>query len=241
MHLPLLQATQLLSIPQSAKADLVPKLPWPDGSLLSAKLMTGGSEGFAILSLGMYRMQVKVPPNTPMGHIWMQLIHREMPFQIRILNDAKAAALLSEMLSQHQKKDIGSDAQHRPARQAVEAWHKVDMDNLPFRIDMEVDGQRMMLKDRDDDSPKGVLNSQQATEYFRLHGRVDLEHAGALAFTLEGKQEQPWRMRLYIDSNHDVKDFKSEFVTWLQSQHDLRGEVVAGLPEAFGELTDIHA
>jgi len=246
-----LHAAQLLSIPQGAKSDVAPKLPWPNGSIITAKMTPIDSEGSVILSLGGYRMRAQVPPNTPMGNIWLQLMSRDMPVQFRLLSESKAASVLSEMLGQKVKAESADDGVKHAHRHGSETWPKMDMDGLPVRVDEGLSEQYLMLRDKQDGETQGMLNRQVSGDQFRLHGRVDLKHLGAVAFTLQGQGDSPWDMRLYVNSNEHIDSLRHDFSAWLQERHktasksanphELSGNLFAGMPDDFELLGDLKA
>ncbi|MDQ6990592.1 MAG: hypothetical protein Q9M11_02520 [Mariprofundaceae bacterium] len=244
-----LHAAQLLSIPQGAKSDVAPKLPWPNGSIITAKITPTDSEGSVILSLGGYRMRAQVPPNTPMGSIWLQLMSRDLPMQFRLLSDTKAAILLSEMLDK-KTHAVEEHAKHA-GKQSSEAWPKMDMDGLPVRADAGLSEQYLMLRDKQDGGTHGMLNRQVSGDQFRLHGRVDLKHIGALAFSLHGEANTPWKVNLYVNSGEHIDDLRHGFSAWLEARHrtsskqvlqrELDGNVLYGMPDDFKMLREVKA
>jgi len=241
-----LHAAQLLSIPQGAKSDVAPKLPWPNGSIITAKMTPTDSEGGVILSLGGYRLRAQVPPNTPMGNMWLQLISRDFPVQFRLLSDAKAATVLTDMLG----KKIQATEEHskHTGKQAADGWAKLDTDGLPVRADVGVSDHYLMLRDRQDDSTRGMVNRQISGDQFRLHGRVDLKHMGAVAFSLQGEAHKAWAMSLYVDSGTHIDNLRYNFSAWLEEHHqrnamhkELAGSVQAGMPDDFEMLRGLKA
>ena len=242
-----LHAVQLLSLPQGAKSDIAPKLPWPNGSIITAKLTPTDSEGSVILSLGGYRMRAQVPPNTPMGNVWLQLMNREMPIQFQLLTESKATVLLSEMLGKKMQA-VEEHAKH-VGKQSTESWPKMDMDGLPVRVDVGLSEQYLMLRDKQDDGTRGMLNRQVSGNQFRLHGRVDLKHIGAVAFSLQGENNTPWDINLYINSNEYIDDLRRDFSAWLEARHlsrsknisqqALDGNVLYGMPDDFEMLKEL--
>lgn len=243
-----LVAAQLLSVPQGVKPGMA-ALPWPDGSVLSAKLTPGAEPGSAILMLGGYRMQAKVPANTPMGNIWLQLVSHETPAQFRLLSDFKAASLLAEMLAGKvtPKEQPTRDA----SRNGQESgWQKLDSEQLPFRTDSTADGQRLMLRDREDDSPRGVVHAAANEHRFLLRGRADLDHLGPVAFALEGSGDRPWTLKLYAGRDASVAELRPAFVRWLQQQSEqdspsqrlhVEGHLFGGFPEQYESLENLTA
>ncbi len=245
-----LNAAQLLSIPQGAKSDVAPKLPWPNGSIITAKLTPTDSEGGVILSLGGYRMRAQVPPNTPMGNIWLQLLSRDLPVQFRLLSDAKAATLLSEMLGKKTAVAVEEHAKHA-SKKSAESWPKMDMDGLPVRSDVGLSEQYLVLRDRQDGGTRGLLNRQVSGDKFRLHGRVDLKHMGAVAFSLHGETNAPWKVSLYVNSGEHIDELRHDFSSWLEAKHrahskhtvqgPLDGNVYDGMPDDFDMLRELKA
>jgi len=244
-----LHVAQLLSLPQGAKSDVAPKLPWPNGSIITAKLTHTDSEGAVILSLGGYRMRAQVPPNTPMGNIWLQLMNREMPIQFRLLTESKATTMLSEMLGK--KMQVVEEHAKHVGKQSTEIWPKMDVDGLPVRVDVGLSEQYLMLRDKQDDGTRGMLNRQVSGDQFRLHGRVDLKHIGAVAFSLQGESNAPWNINLYINSNEYIDDLRRDFSAWLEARHlsrvknisrqALDGNVLYGMPDDLEMLKELKA
>ncbi|MDX8396547.1 MAG: hypothetical protein R8K22_09050 [Mariprofundaceae bacterium] len=236
--------TQLLSIPQGAKPEISPQLPWQNGSILSAKLSSGDGMGSIILSLGGYRMRAQVPPNLPMGHVWLQLMSREIPPQFRLLSDAKAASVLSEMLAQqaNTKDSASGDIAKQVLKQSQDAsWQKLEQGQLPFQMDPALDGRRLMMRDREDGNPQGVMHRQGDEQSFQLRGRVDLGQLGPVGFSLEGAEGRAWQLRVYAAKNSAMTSLRQGFAQWLdqqQSQADatsprssLQATLKQGLPE----------
>ncbi len=242
---------QLISLPQGAKPATAGQLPWPNGSLLSARMVPGESAGHVILMLGGYRFQAKVPANTPMGNIWMQLVNREMPAQFRLLSDFKAASLVAEMLSAKTKPQEQSAEAHRAGRSGQEGgWQKMEQSQLPFQAEVATDANRMMLRDERDGSTRGVVNASSDEKGFLLHGRADLDRLGAVAFALEGAEDQPWVLKLYAGRDANISELRPAFMRWLQDQREreasssrsqIEGKVLGGLPERFDALENLRA
>ena len=242
---------QLVSLPQGAKPATAGQLPWPNGSLLSARMVPGESAGHVILMLGGYRFQAKVPANTPMGNIWMQLVNREMPAQFRLLSDFKAASLVAEMLSGKTKPQEQSAETNRPGRSGQEAGlQKMEQSQLPVQAEASSDGNRIMLRDEKDGSTRGVVNASSDEEGFLLHGRADLDRLGPVAFALEGAEDQPWTLKLYAGRDANISELRPAFMQWLQDQREseassnrsqIEGRVLGGLPERFDALENLRA
>jgi len=231
-----LLATQVVSIPQGAKSDVAPKLPWPNGSIITAKLSPSDHEGSVILSLGAYRMQAKVPPNTPMGQVWLQLINRSMPAQFRVLTDATALRLVAENLAKPEQKDGRLDGMQR---QGIEAWQKMDSESLPFRMDIASHGRHVMLHNDADENTQGMVSQQHSEDSFMLHGRVDLPALGAIAFALKGDDSSAWKLRVYVQNHEMLHALLNDFSAWLAAKEaadkearHLDASICVGLPES---------
>ncbi len=241
---------QLISLPQGVKSAMSTHLPWPNGSIISARMVPGEAAGHAVLMLGGYRLQAKVPANTPMGHVWLQLVSGEMPAQIRLLSDFKAVSMLSEMLANKVK------LQEQGGREAAKAggkpvqelgWQKMDQNQLPFQIEAGVDGQRLMLRDQEDGSPRGMINSSSDEKGFLLHGRADLDNLGPVAFSLEGAEGKPWSLKLYAGRDSNISELRPAFLKWLEEHRNddstssgIEGRLLGGLPQRLAALGDLH-
>jgi len=231
-----LLATQIASMPQGAKSDVAPKLPWPNGSIITAKLSPSDHEGSVILSLGAYRMQAKVPPNTPLGQVWLQLINRSMPAQFRLLTDATALRLVAEQLAKPEQKDARLDGLQR---QSIDAWQKMDSENLPFRMDIASHGRHVMLHNDSDENTQGMISQQHSEDSFMLHGRVDLPALGAIAFALKGDDAAAWKLRVYVENHQVLHALLNDFSVWLAAKEasdketrNLDASICVGLPES---------
>jgi len=226
-------------------------LPWPNGSLLSGRLMPPAEGSGAMLMLGNYRVRVEVPPNTPMGQIWMQLLQRELPGQFRLLTDKQAAMLIADMLKkndpkaellknmpQEQNTAKASGEQHAVRYSAgQQEWGKLPTDSIPFGV--QAYGDRLMLLDQKDGGAQGLLQKDEGVNTFMLSGRLDLEHMGGLAFSLEGRADAPWKIHVHL-ANHTFKhEVEQSFLDWLEKKqqevtHPLEGAVFETMPESLG-------
>jgi len=241
---------QLISLPQGVKSAMSTHLPWPNGSIISARMVPGEAAGHAVLMLGGYRLQARVPANTPMGHVWLQLVSGEMPAQIRLLSDFKAIALLSEMLANKVK------PQRQGGREPVKSggkptqelgWQKMEQNQLPFQAESEAGGQRLMLRDQEDGSALGMINSSSDEKGFLLHGRADLDNLGPVAFALEGAEGKPWNLKLYAGRDANISELRPAFLKWLEEHRNddsthpnIEGRLLGGLPQKLAALGDLH-
>ena len=248
VHLPV-----LLQVSRSEGGTL---LPWPNGTLLSGRLMPPTEGAGAMLMLGNYRVRIEVPPNTPMGQAWLQLMQREMPGQFRLLTDKQAIALIADLL---QKSNLKSEAlnhvagKDKPASQQAaqqgqaggasgaqtgsQEWSKFQADTFPYGV--ETYAERLMLFDKRDGGTQGVLQKEEGQQGFMLHGRLDLEHMGATAFSLEGKEGSPWKINLHMANQSQKQHIEYLFSQWLQEKQseqttELEGHVFDSIPQSFG-------
>lgn len=237
--IPLLGA-QFVSVTPAARGEAQPNLPWPSGSLLSAKISDADGQGGALLQLGSYRLRAQVPPNTPMGNIWLQLISSEMPAQFRLLTESRAAALLSEMMAAKMKTEGQAldPARQQAGRSPVDqGWSRMEQVQVPLHGEISGQGDRLMLRDPNDGSDRGVIQRSSDAQKFLLHGRIDMDHLGPVAFSLEGHEGNPWKLRVYAGHDGGYQRLRQEFTSWLHERQELSsGQVVegvlqSGLPE----------
>jgi len=238
-----ISASQLLSLPKGASPNVNQRLPWPDGTLLSAKLTPTDTVGVAYLVLGSLRLRAKVPQLTPMGNAWLQLINHEIPAQFRLLSDAQAVKVLSQMLH----KSTTEHPRNPTAKNSPDnSWTKLDTDFLPFTPDISENGKNLLLRDREDGNPHVILNQTANTGHFHIQGRLDLDHIGSLIFTLEGGDERNWQIRMFTDNTAALPYLRTSFDTWLSKKQpkftSLDGKLLSGLPNDLSVMAnDIQA
>ncbi len=242
---------RLLPLPQGAKPAIASSLPWQNGSILSARMTPGDSPGNVMLMLGGYRLQAKIPANIPAGHVWLQLVNREMPAQFSLLSDSKAATVLSEMLANRLKsqEQVGRESAGAGRSSQETGWQKMEQSQLPFQAEVGVDARRLMLRDQQDGSPHGMVRASSNDYRFLLHGRADLDHLGPVAFALEGSEDGPWTLKLYAGRDSNMAELRPAFLKWLEEQRDceetsrrsyIEGKLLGGLPEKFASLGSLH-
>jgi len=236
-------AAQLLNLPEGASTGAAQRLPWANGSLLAAKLSPTDTPGMAYLLLGGFRLRAKVPPSTPMGNVWLQLVHHEMPAHFRLLTEAQAERVLTQMLH---KLSADQGQQTVPKHTRDHGWTSLDTDMFPFTADISEDRKNLLLRDRENGTPHVILSQSSDTDRFRIQGRLDLEHIGPLLFTLEGGSERNWQLRIFIDNPLAISHLRTPFDTWLIDQQkgfaSLDGTLSLGLPDCLSALTeDIQA
>jgi len=232
-------AAQLLNLPEGAASNANQRLPWTNGSLLSAKLTPAESPGVAHMLLGGYRLRAEVPPTTTMGNVWLLLINQEMPAQFRLLSDAQAVRMLAQML----QKAANNRTEQAPAKQNQEhSWNKMETDTLPFAADVSKDGQNLFLRDRDTGNPHVILNKSSDPEKFYIQGRLDLKHLGPVVFTLEGGNEHDWWLRMFAANPELISPLRANFDAWLHDKQasytNLGGELLPGLPDDLSALAE---
>lgn len=247
VHLPVLL--------QMNKAEGGTLLPWPNGSLLTGKLMPIADAAGVLLVLGQYRVRIEVSPNTPMGQVWIQLLQREYPGKFRLLSDRQAVMVLMEMLQKHGRKLDGlaqeqaqTTSQSSSHAQAIapkaQDWARLPIDQLPFATLIHDD--RLTLVDSEHGQTRGMLHQEKDSAGFMLHGRLDLDALGAMAFALEGKEGQAWHITLHTQNNDLKLEIERAFAAWLaERQADyaqpLLGTVHDFMPEALGAGNNFKA
>jgi len=232
-------AAQLLNQPESTVSNTGQRLPWSNGSLLSAKLSPTDTTGVAQLLLGSFRLRAQVPPTTTMGNVWLLLINHELPAQFQLLSEAEAVKALAQMLH----KSASSRTENPIAKHTQEhGWNTLENDCLPFATDVMKDGQNVLLRDRNSGKPHVVLNKSADSDCFRIRGRIDLEQLGTMVFTLEGDIKHDWWLRMFTASPQHFSSMRTDFNTWLQDKQatytGLDGEILPGLPDNFSALTE---
>jgi hypothetical protein len=229
---------QLLSLPETgATKQANQRLPWTNGSLMAAKLSPTETAGVAQLVVGGYRLTAKVPPSTPMGDIWLQLINRDMPAQLRLLNNAQAETVLTRML----QKSAASSSEPQLSKQTSEqSWGKLDTGSLPFNAEVSAHGQHLTIQDREHKHRDVLLSSTIEGDQFSLLGRVDLEQIGPVAFNLHGGEACDWSLKLFSTNPQLLSYLRAHFNIWLQGEQEkhtkLDGEVLYGMPESMTAL-----
>jgi len=233
-----LMNVHLPSLMQLQRAEGGQVLPWPNGSVLSGKLMPPTTGAGMMLVLGNYRVRVEVPPNTPAGHVWLQLLHKAMPGQFRLLTQAQAESLISEMLQRKgEPSEQGHTAKAKSTHSEQTAWSKLNTDNFPFAF--EADGQRLTLLDKDDGQPQGLLKEESlGHDAFKLSGRLDLAHVGGLAFSLEG-QKDTWKLDVQLANPKFKQELGQALQVWLAQRQHLSASLqgcVLDMPQNFGQM-----
>ncbi|MDQ6963692.1 MAG: hypothetical protein Q9M13_02090 [Mariprofundales bacterium] len=240
--------TQMMGMPQGLKAsEGAAVLPWPNGSVLQAKLVPGeGGNGAAMLMIGGYRLRAEVPPNTQMGEVWLQIMGQTVPTQFRLMTQFQAHQLLMGMLRQQAAERSGQppaggadDGEQSPAHHG---WAKMDGSGLTASLSTDIN--RLIIEDDGGGGgARGVVERQGDAEHFLLHGRLDLATLGSVAFALEGGEHEPLRLRLFARDGRAADLLRPGFFAWLQQQSvdNLESELLTGLPKQRSVLHDIVA
>ncbi|MDQ6989173.1 MAG: hypothetical protein Q9M19_04760 [Mariprofundaceae bacterium] len=228
-------------------------LPWPNGSLLSGRLSPAADGAGTMLMLGNYRMRIEVPPNTPMGQMWLQLLQREKPGQFRLLTDQQAIRFIADLLHKNTDKLLPNKPLPNAAmqQQAASTAHtplqelaRMGGDHFPFHV--ELHGQHVMLYDQKDGHTQGLVQQDQHGHGFMLHGRLDLEKLGAVAFSLEEKNGAAWKIHVHLHDYQSKVNIEPMFQRWLQerqqqSQQPLEGFLFDSIPADLGVSTTREA
>jgi len=203
---------------QVSRAEGGTLLPWPNGSLLSGKLMPLEDAAGALLVLGNYRVRVEVPPNIPMGKVWLELLQREKPGQFRLMTEKQALEFITDLIQKHQGKAVSQQGNKADVELQKNEWAKFPFSSTPFYA--EAHGERLMLLD-DQHAPQGFVQKNETEEGFILHGRLDLPQLGAVFFQLEGGQGIPWKVSVFHRGEEGDLRLNSQFESWLEAQRKM--------------------
>ncbi len=234
-----LMNVHLPSLMQLQRAEGGQVLPWPNGSILSGKLMQPTEGAGMMLVLGNYRVRVEVPPNTPAGHIWLQLLQKAMPGQFRLLTQTQAENLIAEMLQRKgETSEQGQEAKSKSMHKEQSAWSRLHIEQFPFTL--EADGQLATLLDKDDGHTQGLLKEEtEGDASFKLSGRLDLTHMGGLAFSLDAKKDK-WKLNVHLANPVFKQEVGQALQLWLAERRglpaSLEGHVVDVMPSNAGQM-----
>jgi len=229
VHLP-----SLLPIQRSEGGQM---FPWPNGSLLSGRLVMDSDGQGMMLLLGNYRLRAEVPPNTPTGHVWLQLLKKASPSQFRLLTETQAQTMLANLLQQQDEEAI---TQEKPRIRQTSSWGRLYSDHFPFLL--EARGDYATLRDKTDKQPQGLLQEQSSSLGFRLSGRLDMPKLGALSFSLHGTATQ-WKLDMHFVDAHVRQEVWPALCDWLESRQaaaEISSEVVDS-PCFSGHVLNHHA
>jgi len=242
-------ASQILNLVEGTQATPLLRLPWPTGSLLPARLLPVETPGNAHLQLSEFTLMAKIPSSTPMGAVWLQLIQRDMPARFRILSQLQTIEILADMLQKTGNQTPAKTASpatqnnlpHHPMSASrlqlhEQGWSRLDTTALPWLATGTSGGNSIMLRDRSDGQDRGMVLRENHDGDFRLQGRLDLEHLGAVLFRLQGGMDTGhWNLTIHTSKSFILSELRSAMHTWTvtqEKQHPgLQSEVYAGLPE----------
>ncbi len=198
-------------------------LPWPNGSLLAGRLAPVSDGAGAMLMLANYRVRVEVPPNVPMGKVWLQLLQRERPGQFRLLSEQQAIVFIASLFNKQEAlADKTAVAEHRFRQD----WQKLPVELVPFLTEQH--GQRLLLLDAEREA-RGFVQAAAKKQEFMLHGRLDLEHLGVLLFSLTGGESQPLKVVLHVQDKARYATLKHVFDDWLRAQQQVYPRLEGGI------------
>lgn len=238
----------MLNMPDLVQGSSLTRLPWPDGSVISARLAPSDVPGNALLILGSYRLLAQVPPATPMGDVWLMLINRQMPARFTLLSDVQVLQMLAGMLEGDQAQAArqaqrGQGGAHA-ALMAGESADWPDLINpqrgdgrsgLPWNSEASSDGNTLLWYDQQDGQPRGMLHRQVDGQSFSLSGRIDLDRLGGISFTLKGaipkhaQQAQEagapvpahgWSLDIHTETEAGMKQLRRDFAGWMDEHSE---------------------
>ncbi|MDX8389996.1 MAG: hypothetical protein R8M38_05840 [Mariprofundaceae bacterium] len=225
----------ILKVPDTGTIPGSPqKLPWPAGSLVSARLENVAGANAATLAIAGYRLRAEVPPGTPIGQVWLQLINQEVPSQFQLLTASQALQLLAIKLRQRtadgQRESISEegDEQERDSQEGQQDLH----------IHREQDGRTLLLCRGGQDDLCGMVQYLADGSQFRLFGRLDLPHLGGSCFVLSKNEgEETVSLRLYVENDDKRQKIHAVFSSWVDSymkNSPLNARLLVGIPAQFG-------
>ncbi|PIP01895.1 MAG: hypothetical protein COW18_01610 [Zetaproteobacteria bacterium CG12_big_fil_rev_8_21_14_0_65_54_13] len=214
----ILNTISLPALMQAAKPGSTPPLPWPNGSILPGRLegITGGS---ATLIIASQRFLATLPPgllaSLPQGQLWLELLSREAPAHFRILSRQQAineiAGRLAELAGNRH-----TELPNQGQRQGHGSWSW--QDNHPLHAQESDNGRRLILDERESRQPRGMIERQNDSNGFALHGRVDLDQLGTLYFALQQQQGSPAQLKLRATGHTSFVQLHQPFAAWVKDQ-----------------------
>ncbi|MDX8405859.1 MAG: hypothetical protein R8K50_06880 [Mariprofundus sp.] len=196
-------------------------LPWPNGTILSARLENITATTATLVIAGQ-RMQASLPPgllaNLPANaQLWLELLSRDTPAGMRILTRQQAihtiAARLAE-LTGNKPADLPPALQQR-LQQPTWPWQ----DGHPLHAHASEAGNRLLLDDRQNQQPRGMMERSSDEDGFALHGRIDLESVGTLYFALQQQLDKPAKLTLRAADHSNFMQLQQPFAEWVEQQH----------------------
>lgn len=210
-------ASMLLTLPQNSASGVKMALPWPTGSLVSVQVLQQKDPGMATLMMAGQRVQAQVPGFLPLGNLWLQLMERGLQTQFRLLSDARAAEILAERLAAAVTGGDLKQNQQQLLRQHQE-WPmpSSQQSQAGFNMQASANGNMLLLEDKGNGSPKGMVQKSENKNRSVLHGRVDLEHLGTVFFAVEKSKDHPYQLKLRVREHRSFISLQSPFSEWLK-------------------------
>ena len=237
--IPFLNAS-LPAMMQLNRSESSMSLPWSNGSLLSGRLIPATDGVGALLLLGQYRLKAEVPPNVPMGKVWLELIRGEKPLQFRLLSEQQAQLFVMDLLQKHQKKLLSNHPILQDlAQQKVEGF-KLPAELMPYVVEQHY--HRLHLIHPEDGQSRGYVQQEATPDGFMLYGRLELPQMGLVAFSLSGSEHGVWDIHIHLQNKQRTYTFEHQFNDWLKEQelmYDVAfaGHLLEGIPESMGSST----
>lgn len=217
----------LLPLPEGA-TDAPPRLPWANGSILSARIQATDDPKRCLLILGGHRLLAKVPPSIAKGNAWLQILDRNLPAHFRLLTAKQVETEVAQMLRKHVH--AASSKEEAPPQTKITPFEQLD---LPYRlVAVHPQPPRWLLIDEREEAPHGMLRAEVTATGFQLSGRFDLDHLGKIAFILSGAPGL--RLALFAGDAGGYHELRQAFAAWLETKREeygLIGSLHPGLPE----------
>ncbi len=237
--IPFLSAN-LPALMQVSRSENSMSLPWANGTLLSGRLMPASDGAGALLLLGQYRLKAEVPPNVPMGKVWLELVRAEKPLQFRLLSEQQAQLFVVDLLQKHQKKLLPNHPVLQDAAQQKFEGFKFSTEAMPYAVEQHY--HRLLLLHPEDGQSQGYVQQDTTPDGFILYGRLDLSQIGQVAFSLSGSNQGVWHINIHLQNKQKNYAFEHQFYAWLkekEAQYDVafEGCLLDGIPENMGSTT----
>jgi len=178
-------------------------------------------------------MQVKLPPGLlaslpASARLWLELINRDAtPASFRVLSKQQAVQLIASRLSDMAANKPADQPQNTSSRHVAQTWSW--QDGHPLNAHVSDQGQRLLLDERSNQQPRGMVEREQDEDAFALHGRIDLDQLGHLYFALQQQTGQPARLTLRATQHSSFQQLKQPFANWVQKQSAIDNPITSSL------------
>lgn len=217
----------LLPLPEGA-AEAPSRLPWANGSILSARIQPTDDPEHCLLILGGHRLLAKVPTSNAKGQVWLQILDRNLPARFRLLTAKQAEAEVAQWLHKHTH--AASTKEEAAPQARITPFEQLD---IPYRlVAAHQQSPRWLLVDQDKEAPHGMVRAETTATGFQLSGRLDLEHLGKIAFVLTGPPGL--RLSLFAGDASGYRALHQVFADWLaarRKKYGLIGSLHPGMPD----------